>query len=714
MIDFAAEIARKLELPRWKVESAINLLEDGKTIPFIARYRKEQTGELNEIQLREISDNLEYLQKLEHRKEEVLKLIDERGKLTDELKEKILNAETLQLVEDLYLPYKEKRKTRADVARQKGLEPLADFLLEARRTDDSTLESFVNEEAGVSTVDDALSGARDIIAERMSQEIKIRDYLRDLFKKEGVLTSKKTDSADEKAVYSDYYEMKLHVMRLIPHRVLAMLRGEKEGILKLSVEIERYPINDILKLFDADHNLAYFNEVEKAAEDSFERLLNPSIEREIRGEVTEAAHKRAIEVFSKNLRNLLMQAPLGEKVVMGIDPGYRTGCKFAVIGKDGAVLYYDVIYPTPPKNDYRGASMKITTAVQQLNIELIAIGNGTGSRETEQFVARVIKEQKLKCKFLLVTEAGASVYSASKVAIQEFPELDVTTRGAISIARRVQDPLAEYVKIPPESIGVGMYQHDVPQSDLKKALDREVESVVNLVGVNLNTASEHLLKYISGLNTKSAKNIVEHRSGNGGFSRRDELLKINGIGPKAFEQAAGFCRIINGRNPLDSTIIHPESYDAARLIIRSADLNVDDLATDREIFSSVLKKHDWHRFAQDNSLNPITVNDIVQALCKPTLDPREELPRPLLREDILTVDQLHAGTELEGTVRNVVDFGAFVDIGVGQDGLLHKSKMGKKVRDPLEVVAVGDIIRVRIVTVEPERGRIALELLETL
>ncbi len=713
MIDFAVEIARKLELPRWKVESAINLLEDGKTIPFIARYRKEQTGELNEIQLREISDALDYLKKLEQRKEEVIKLIDERGKLTDELKQKIVDAETLQLVEDLYLPYKEKRKTRADVARQKGLEPLADFLLQARRTDDKTLESFVNEEAGVSAVEDALSGAKDIIAERISQEIRVRDFLRDLFRKEGFFKSVKTDSADEKGIYRDYYEMNLPMSRIIPHRVLAMLRGEKEGILKLSVEIDRHPVGDILKLFEVDYNLAYFSEIEEAAEDSLERLLSPSIEREIKSEVTHTAHGRAIDVFARNLRNLIMQAPLGEKVVMGIDPGYRTGCKFAVIGKDGAVLYYDVIYPTPPKNDYRGASMKITTAVNQLGIELIAIGNGTGSRETEQFIAKVIKEQKLNCKFLLVTEAGASVYSASKVAIQEFPELDVTTRGAISIARRVQDPLAEYVKIPPESIGVGMYQHDVPQADLKKSLDREVESVVNMVGVNLNTASEHLLKYISGLNTKSAKNIVEHRSENGGFSRRDELLKVSGIGPKAFEQAAGFCRIINGRNPLDSTIIHPESYDTARLIIRSAGLSVDDLATDREIFSSVLKRFDWHRFAQDNSLNPITVKDIVQALCKPTLDPREELPRPLLREDILTVDQLQPGTELEGTVRNVVDFGAFVDVGVGQDGLLHKSKMGKKVRDPLEVVAVGDIIRVRIVTVEPERGRIALELLET-
>ncbi len=713
MIDFAVEIARKLQLPRWKVENAVNLLEDGKTIPFIARYRKEHTGELNEIQLREISDNLEYLQKLEHRKEEVLKLIDERGKLTDELKEKILAAETLQLVEDLYLPYKEKRKTRADIARHKGLEPLADFLLQAKRTDDKTLESFMNEEAGVSTVEDALSGAKDIIAERISQEIRVRNYLRELFRKEGFLKSVKTDSADEKGIYRDYYDINLPMSRMIPHRVLAMLRGEKEGILKLSVEIDRHPVGDILKLFGVEHSLAYFNEIEEATEDSLERLLSPSIEREIKAEVTEAAHSRAIEVFARNLKNLLMQAPLGEKVVMGIDPGYRTGCKFAVIGKDGAVLYYDVIYPTPPKNDYRGASMKVTTAVNQLGIELISIGNGTGSRETEQFVARVIKEQKLKCKFLLVTEAGASVYSASKVAVQEFPELDVTTRGAISIARRVQDPLAEYVKIPPESIGVGMYQHDVPQGDLKKALDREVESVVNLVGVNLNTASEHLLKYISGMNTKSAKNIVEHRAENGSFSCRDELLKVKGVGPRAFEQAAGFCRIINGKNPLDSTTIHPESYDIAKQIVRSPGLSVDDLASDREVFTSVLKKLDWHKFAQHNLLNPVTVKDIVQALCKPSLDPREELPKPLLREDILTIEQLQPGTELEGTVRNVVDFGAFVDIGVGQDGLLHKSKMGKKVRDPLEAVAVGDIIRVRIVTVEPERGRIALDLLET-
>ncbi len=711
MSEMVLDIARSLGLPAWKVENAIELLEDGKTIPFIARYRKEKTGELNEIQLRDIADTLEYMKKLQARKEEVLRLIEEKGKLTDELKTRIVEAGTLQVVEDLYLPYKSRKKTRADKAREKQLQPLADFLKTARKRDDDFIIGFVNAELEVSTVEGALEGARDILAEEFAQDIMIRERVRNELKTKGIIKSEKTDSEDERAVYRDYYDFSQPINRLAAHRVLALFRGEREEILKVHLELPFDILPSLKRLAGWTDSLAYYSELEEAAIDSFSRLLFPSIEREVRTQIREEAETRAIHVFARNLRDLFLQPPLGEKVVMGIDPGYRTGCKLAVIGRDGALLYHDVIFPTPPQNDYTGSAMKVVQATNLLGVELISIGNGTGSRETEQFVSRLIKEHRLAIKYMITTESGASVYSASKVAIEEFPDQDVTTRGAISIARRVQDPLAEYVKIPPEAIGVGMYQHDVNQSELKKALDREVESIVNMVGVNLNTASEHLLKYISGLGPKIAASIVKYRSENGPFRNRKDLMKVTGLGPKAFEQAAGFCRIINGDEPLDGTTVHPESYAIARELLDKIGVSSEKLFEKRLELPERLARIDVEEFSKEKNFNPITVREVIGMLKKPGLDPREELPQPLLRTDVLTMEDLASGMELEGTVRNVVDFGAFVDIGVKQDGLIHKSRMGNRVRDPLEVLSVGQIVKVRIIEVDLQRMRIGLELL---
>jgi len=711
MNEIVTDIASSLALPRWKVENAVGLLEEGKTIPFIARYRKEKTGELNEIQLREISDALEYAKKLRSRKEEVLRIIEEKGKLTEELEAAINDAKNLQLVEDLYLPFKSKKKTRADKAREKGLQPLADFLKTSRIKDETFVVTFVDAEQEIFQIEEALEGARDILAEEFSQEISVRERLRNQLKAKGTIKSSHSDKQDEREVYRDYYDFSQPISRLAAHQIMALFRGEREEFLSLKLELPFDILPSLRDLIGWKDYLAYYEELVEASVDSYSRLLMPSIEREVRNIIKEEAEGRAIHVFASNLRDLFLQPPLGEKVVMGLDPGYRTGCKVAVIGKDGSLLYHDVIYPTPPKNDYIGSSMKVVQAINTLEVELISIGNGTASRETEVFVSRLIKEHKLPVKYMIVTESGASVYSASKVAIEEFPDEDVTTRGAISIARRVQDPLAEYVKIPPEAIGVGMYQHDVNQSELKKTLDREVESVVNLVGVNLNTASEHLLKYISGLNSRAALNIVKRRAENGAFRNRKELLKVSGIGPKAFEQAAGFCRIINGSEALDGTSVHPESYQIARDILKSAGFDPEKLFTRKEEISAKLNEIDLDAFARERGFNLITVREVVGMLRKPGLDPREELEKPILRTDVLSMEDLSTGMELEGTVRNVVDFGAFVDIGVKQDGLIHKSKMGRRVRDPLQVLSVGQIVKVRVLEVDTKRMRIGLELL---
>ena len=709
-MDFSYDIADKLKLPQWKVKNAIELLEDGKTIPFIARYRKEKTGELDEIQIREISDLLEHLKKLHERKQEIIRIVEERGKLTPELKNAFLGAKTLQELEDLYAPYKSKKKTRADLAKEKGLVPLAELLKTGYTRNEEVISTYIDMEKGVNSIEDAISGAKDIIAEEISINLLIRDKLREVVRKSGKFYSERGKAEDPKGIYRDYYEFSQPISQLVPHRILALFRGEREKVLKLGVEVSGDLLPVVLRVLNFDRKLAYYEELVEAAEDSLKRLLFPSIEREIRNELKEMAENRAITVFSKNLRNLLLQTPLGSKVVMGIDPGYRTGCKIAVIGKDGSMQYYDTIYPTPPKNEFMQAEMKVVEAVKLLKVEIIAIGNGTASRETELFVAETIRKNKLNCKYLIVSEAGASIYSASRVAIEEFPDLDVTTRGAISIARRVQDPLAEYVKIPPESIGVGMYQHDVNKTKLKKALDREVESAVNFAGVNLNTASKHLLKYISGLNEKSAENIVKYREEKGLFKKREELLKVRGIGSKAFEQAAGFCRILGGDNPLDSTTIHPESYQIAIAVLENIGMNPTDLVKCKEELRDRLRNFNIQDFCEETDYNLITVRDVVEALKKPGLDPRDELPKPLLRDDVLTMEQLQPGMTLEGTVRNVVDFGAFVDIGVKQDGLIHRSKMGRKIRDPLEILSVGQIVKVKVLSVDLERSRIALEL----
>ncbi|WP_292590230.1 MULTISPECIES: Tex family protein [unclassified Mesotoga] len=711
MNEIILDIANSLALPRWKVENAVELLEEGKTIPFIARYRKEKTGELNEIQLREISDALEYSKKLSSRKDEVLRIIEEKGKLTDELEASIKGAKNLQLVEDLYLPFKSKKKTRADKAREKGLQPLADFLKSSRIKDEVFVFTFINAEQEILKLEDALEGARDILAEEFSQEVAVREKLRSLLKEKGIIKSSRTEKEDEREVYRDYYDFSQPISRLVAHQILALFRGEREEIISLKLELPYDILPTLRDLLGWRDYLAYYEELIEASVDSFSRLLMPSIEREVRNLIREEAESRAIHVFARNLRDLFLQPPLGEKVVMGVDPGYRTGCKLAVIGKDGSLLYHDVIFPTPPKNDYVGSSMKVVQAINTLNVELISIGNGTGSRETELFVSRLIREHNLPVKYMIVTESGASVYSASKVAIEEFPDEDVTTRGAISIARRVQDPLAEYVKISPEAIGVGMYQHDVNQSELKRTLDREVESVVNLVGVNLNTASEHLLKYISGLNSRAALNIVKYRAENGSFKNRKELLEVSGLGPKAFEQAAGFCRIINGSEALDGTSVHPESYEIARFILESVELLPEELFDRKDEITELLDQIDPEALARENSFNQITVREVIGMLKKPGLDPREELEKPILRTDVLSMEDLSKDMELEGTVRNVVDFGAFVDIGVKQDGLIHKSKMGRRVRDPLEVLSVGQIVKVRVLEVDTKRMRIGLELL---
>ncbi|MFO7883070.1 MAG: Tex family protein [Kosmotogaceae bacterium] len=712
MNNYVTKIAELLNIARWKIENAVKLLDEGKTIPFISRYRKENTGELNETQLRDIADNLETLRKMDERRHSIMNAIEEKGKMTPELKNSILKAETLQELENLYLPYKSKKETRADKARKKGLSKLADFIETSKEKDNEFIEKLVNIEKGVNSIDEAINGACDIIAEKLSQSADIRRHVKDIFENTARLETTKGDEEDQKGIYNNYYSFKRSLAQLAAHQVLAIFRGEREKKLKVSFEVTRNFIPNILKIKNYGKHLAYFDELKRTVDDSLTRLIIPSIEREIRSQLKEQSENRAISVFAENLRNLLLLPPLGEKIVMGIDPGYRTGCKIAVIDREGNPIYHDTIYPTPPKNEVLPSEAKVAGAIKQLKIEIIAIGNGTASRETRDFVSNMIKKHKLKCKYLIVTEAGASVYSASKTAVEEFPDYDVTTRGAISIARRVQDPLAEYVKIPPESLGVGMYQHDVNKKKLKKSLDREVESAVNFAGVNLNTASFHLLKYISGLNKNTASNIVNTRAKNGAFSIREDLIDVDGIGPVAFEQAAGFCRIIGGNNPLESTTVHPESYDLAESILQYIGFTSGDLLYKKQEIQKALNEFDWKVFSKTHGINEITVRDIVKSLKKPGLDPREELEKPLLRDDVMTMEQLKPNMILEGTIRNVVDFGAFVDIGVKQDGLIHKSKMGKQVKDPLEIVAIGQIVKVKVLSVDLERERISLQLLK--
>ncbi|MCX7876802.1 MAG: RNA-binding transcriptional accessory protein [Melioribacteraceae bacterium] len=716
-------IANELNLAEKQVNAVVNLLNEGSTIPFIARYRKEHTGGLNEDILRNIEDRLQYLTILESRKEVVLKSIEEQGKLTDELKNKILSAVKLQEVEDLYLPYKPKRKTRGSVAKAKGLEPLAIFIVENPNFEgnfDLILEKYINKELGVETKEDALQGAKDIIAEMISDNADVRKIVRNFLFEEATLISVKAEERKEsiqqnkKDVYDVYHNFSCPVNKLKQYQTLAINRGEKEGFLKVNLSFEKeILLKDVYKEY-FPFQKSFFDEIlNEVVEDSFTRLIFPSIEREIRNQLTEEADLHAIEIFAANLKQLLLQPPIANKIILGIDPGYVSGSKIAVIDSTGKYLEGTTIYPHPPQSRFQEAKKILVEFINRYKVNVIAIGNGTASRETELLVAETIKENKLKCHYLIVNEAGASVYSASEIAKEEFPELEASQRGNISIARRVLDPLAELVKIDPKSIGVGLYQHDVDQKLLSKKLDDVVLSCVNYVGVDVNTASASLLNYISGLNKRIAKNIVKHREKIGKFKNRFQLLDVTGMGEKAFEQCAGFLRIPDGDNPLDNTSIHPESYQATEKLLKLCELSTTHVNEKGNLVELFIKTKGVQKVAKEIGVGEPTLLDIIENLKKPGRDPREELPKPILRSDVLKIEDLKEGMKLKGTVRNVVDFGAFVDIGVKQDGLLHISQIANKyVKNPLELLKVGDIIEVTIIAIDIPKQRISLSMIK--
>ncbi|MDI3090783.1 Tex family protein [Priestia megaterium] len=706
-------VSKEVEISQKQVQNVIALVEDGNTVPFIARYRKEQTGALDEVQIRNILDSWNYLMNLEERKEEVLRLIAEQGKLTEELAAQIHQAKKLQQVEDLYRPFKQKRRTKATVAKEKGLEPLAQWLLSFPRSDvKNEAQIYINEEAGVQSSDEAIQGALDIVAEQISDEASYRQWIRTTTVKDGIIvTSVKDPEKDEKNIYEMYYEYTEAVKRIVPHRILAMNRGEKDGILKVSIaaptdRILSYLHKQVIKKRDSSAE----SYIISAIEDAYKRLIEPSIEREIRKELSEKAEERAIHIFSENLRKLLLQPPLKGKVVLGVDPAFRTGCKLAAVDETGKVLKIDVIYPHPPVRKAAEAQNKLKKIFAEYPIEVVAIGNGTASRETEQFVADVLKEIENPVYYLIVNEAGASVYSASDVAREEFPDFQVEERSAVSIARRLQDPLAELVKIDPKSVGVGQYQHDVSQKQLNDSLTFIVETVVNQVGVNANTASASLLQYVAGLNKTVAQNIVKYRDENGKFSNRKQLKKIPRLGAKTYEQCIGFLRIIEGEEPLDRTGIHPETYGDVKKLLKKAEVKETELGTEK--VKEALKHISLPEISEELSIGELTLKDIIEALVRPERDPRDELPKPLLRQDILKLEDLAKGIQLEGTVRNVVDFGAFIDIGVKQDGLVHISKLTNRyVKHPLDVVSVGDLVNVWVEDVDMKKGRVALTMI---
>ena len=717
-MDILKNVASELKFGESQVENTIKLFDEGATVPFIARYRKEVTGNLDEEQIRDVIEKVTYYRNLEKRKEEVLRLIEEQGKLTDELKKSIESAKKLQEVEDLYLPYKKKKKTKADVAKEQGLEPLSTFALLPKTTLEALQEEakkYLNEE--VDTVEKAIEGVHLIIAQDISENVKIREFLREKISKFGILTSKvveKNKENDENGVYQDYYEYSEPISKSASNRILAINRGEKEKILKVDIEIddktENFVIDFILKTLFGNKNLVEF--YKEIIKDSLDRLAYPSIKNEVRNIYTEKAEEEAINIFSENLEKLLLQPPLSKKTLMGLDPGYRTGCKMVVINKDGFYEVNDVLFLVEGVHNPKQLEMakkKILDYIKKYDVDIIAIGNGTASRETESFVANIIKEASKPVSYLIVSEAGASVYSASKIAIEEFPDLDVTARGAISIARRIQDPMAELVKIDPKSIGVGMYQHDVNQKKLNETLEQTIEHVVNNVGVNINTASWALLSFVSGIKKNVAKNLVDYRHENGDFKDRKELKKVKGLGTKAFEQMAGFVVVPNSKNPLDNTIIHPESYHIAETILKEANCKVDDLKSDLDEVRQKLKTVDLDKIIKENDFGPQTAKDVYEALLKDRRDPRDEFEKPLLRSDILNMDDLQEGMVLEGTVRNVAKFGAFVDIGLKGDALLHISEISDKfVKDATKELSVGQIIKVKILSLDKERGRVGL------
>ncbi|MBU2492311.1 MAG: RNA-binding transcriptional accessory protein [Bacteroidetes bacterium] len=728
-------VSKELNIKENQILEVIGLFAEGATIPFISRYRKEKTGGLDEEQLREIETRLNYLTILEERKQTVLNSIEEQGKLTDELKNKILAAEKLQEVEDLYLPYKPKRKTRGTIAKAKGLEPLAIFILENPKFSgdfNSKLAEFINEEKEVPTIEDALSGAKDIIAEMISETAEVRQVTREfLLEKASIVSQKSTAKVDEtnkkkpaspagrKDVYDIYHDFTCEIPKLKEYQVLAINRGENEKYLKVNLSFDKPLIlSEIFNAFFEYEDSFFLDILNEVVEESFGRLIFPSIEREVRNTLTEKADLHAIEIFASNLKQLLLQPPINNKMIMGIDPGFYSGSKVAVIDRTGKYLDGSTIYPHPPQNKIEAAKKTVLDFVKKYDVGLIAIGNGTASRETELMIADLIKDNSLKCHYLIVNEAGASVYSASPLAKTEFPDLEASQRGNISIARRVLDPLAELVKIDPQSIGVGLYQHDVDQKHLAKKLDDVVVSCVNYVGVDINTASSALLTYVSGLNKRIANNIIKHREKIGKFTKREQILEVSGVGEKLFEQSAGFLKIPSGENPLDNTFIHPESYKATEKLLKLCNLsttaiNEPALPAGRKggLVDLVIKQKGAVNVALEVGVGEPTLMDIVENLKKPGRDPREEMPKPILRSDVLKMEDLTIGMKLKGTIRNVVDFGAFVDIGVKQDGLIHISQITNKfIKHPIEVLNVGDIVDVSVVSIDIPKGRISLSM----
>ncbi len=714
-MDINQKITEELGVKKWQVDAAVRLIDEGNTIPFIARYRKEATGTLDDEQLRKLYERLNYLRGLEEKKEQVLSSIEEQGKLTPELKQQILAAETLVVVEDLYRPYRPKRRTRATIAKEKGLEPLAAAITWQKMAEpvEEAAKQYVSEEKGVATVEEAIAGARDIIAEFISDKANYRSFIRNVTMKKGTLISQAKDP-DQESVYEMYYDFEEPVSRLAGHRILAVNRGEKEKILTVKIQA---PEEEILSYLEHQvirpGNPHTEPVLKEAVGDSYKRLIAPAIEREIRSELTEKAEDGAIQVFGRNLHQLLMQPPIAGQTVLGWDPAFRTGCKLAVVDPTGKVIGTTVIYPTAPTTPKKIQASKdlLKKIIEKYHITLISLGNGTASRESEQFIVELLKEIPQKVQYVIVSEAGASVYSASKLASEEFPKFDVGQRSAASIARRLQDPLAELVKIDPKSIGVGQYQHDMNQKKLSEALSGVVEDCVNKVGVDLNTASAPLLSYVSGITPVIAKNIVAYREENGRFQSRRQLLKVAKLGPKAFEQCAGFLRIKGGDDPLDGTSVHPESYEAAKNLLKKQGFTAEDV-TAGNLAGLSLTIRDYPALAEELGIGEITLRDVVKELEKPGRDPREEMPAPILRTDVLEMKDLKEGMVLKGTVRNVIDFGVFVDIGVHQDGLVHISEVTDKkfIRHPLEVVSVGDVVGVRVIGVDLKKKRIQLSM----
>ena len=709
-------LANELKFSSQQIKNVITLTEEGNTVPFIARYRKEITGALDEVQLRNIIDRWNYLQSLEQRKEEVIRSIREQEKMTPELEQQIRVADKLQIVEDLYRPYKQKRRTKATIAKEKGLEPLAKWMMTFPIGEnlETRAASFLSEEKEVKTIEEAVSGAQDIIAEWVSDEAVYRQWIRRRTYQTGlVVSSLKAEEKDEKKTYEMYYEYQEPASKIVPHRILALNRGEKDGVLRVSIQTDVPAILEgLYQKIIRNQASSVVNEIKNAIEDSYKRLIQPAIEREIRNELTEKAEDQAIHIFSENLGKLLLQPPLKGKVVLGIDPAYRTGCKLAVVNDMGKLLDIAVIYPHPPRARAEEAREKLLTMLHTYNVEMIAIGNGTASRETEQFVAETIQFAEKDVFYLIVNEAGASVYSASPIAREEFPNLQVEERSAVSIARRLQDPLAELVKIDPKSVGVGQYQHDVSQKKLNHSLTFVVETAVNQVGVNVNTASPSLLQYVAGLSKTVAHNIVKHREENGKITSRKQLKEIPRLGAKTYEQSIGFLRIVDGTDLLDRTPIHPESYREVKMLLDSIDCTVSDIGTEK--LKTALDNVSIASLAESLNIGELTLKDIMDALIRPGRDPRDELPAPLLKKDVLSLEDLQIGMELQGTVRNVVDFGAFIDIGVKEDGLVHISKLSNRyVKHPLDIVSVGDVVTVWVEKVDIQKGRVSLTMLKT-